>query len=208
MRANIFTASTEHGNLDVFQMPYNFFKVWIEALASCVSKTETLTSIGRARCADVLEIVAPNLCGTYLDYHMEPLVKAVIPGKPDTPADIQALECLERIRPQISKALNDRLLLKVAGSCCSIEIAEFFLAGGASVSLNIGGSRPILAAAKQTSLEAARFMEFLVTKGAITADSAVRFKGKVLSKLPGPRNIHNWIGITWEELVKESDPSA
>lgn len=207
--ANILRASTEHGNYEVFHMPY--FKVWMEASGWNKGVYSTLNLIGRTRCADVLETAVSNsyeIKGGYLNWRNEALVKGIIPEKPDTLAEILALECLERIKHQISKALKGSLLLKVAGGCCSIAIAEFLLSEGVSVNLNMAGSRPLLSAAKQTSLEAAKFMEFLVRKGAISADSVVRFKGKVLSELPGPRNIHKWIGITWEELVKESDPSA
>lgn len=207
---NIFTASTKHGNHDVFQTPDSLFKVWMNFGGWDFTTLSTLTSIGRARCADVLEIVASDLCElkrSMFDYHMQTLVKAVIPEKPDTPAEILALDCLERIKPQLSKNLNNRLLLKVAGGCCSIALTEFLLAEGASVSFQISGHRPLLSAAKQTSLEAAKFMEFLLRKGVPSADFDARFKGKVVSELPGPRNIHKWIGITWEELVQQKLPS-
>lgn len=206
--AKILRASTEQGNYEVFQMPS--FKLWIDSSGLGRLKASTLNLIGCTRCPDVLETAVSNLreIKGKLTWHTEALIKGVIPEKPDTSAEIQALVCLERIKPQLSKVLSERLLLKVAGGCCSIAIAEFLLAEGASVNLNIGGHRPILSAAKQTSLEAAKFVEFLVREGATTADFNIQFRGKALSELSGPRNIHNWIGITWEELVKKSGPSA
>lgn len=207
--ANILKASTKHGNYEVFYMPS--FKLWMDTSGWTNFVYRTLTSIGRTRSPDVLETAVSNsyeVKDSYVRWRVESLVEGVIPLLPDTPAEIRALECLERIKHQLSKALYDRLLLKVAGRCCSIEIAEFSLAGGASIKVSIGGSTPLLAAAKQTSLEAAKFMEFLMRKGATTADSAVRFRGKALSELPGPKNIHNWMGITWEELVKQNTLSV
>lgn len=207
--ADILKASIKHGNYDVFQISPSVFKAWRTTYPGRDGLIRsTLTFIGHTRCADILEIVASELCSTenktklHQD-QMQSLAAALIPKKPDTPAEIMALECLKRIKPHLWSTLNGFLLLKVAEGCCSIAIAEFLRAEGASVDRSMKGSRPILSAAKHTSLEAAKFMEFLVREGATTSDSVVRFKGRALSELPGPRNIHNWIGITWEELVPQ-----
>lgn len=207
MYANILRASTEHGNYDVFKMPYNLFKVFIRASDWNTVVYSTLVFLGRTRCADVLEIVASTLHetgGGFLHFQIKALLERFIPENPDTAAEILAMECFERIKPYLLMRHINPLILKVAGGCCSIAIAKLLLAEGASVNISIGGHRPLLSAAKQTSMEAAKFMEFLVRKGANSEDYVHRFKGKTLSELPGPRNIHKWIGITWEELIKQN----
>lgn len=216
MYEKILRASTEHGNYDVFQMPCKLFNEWVR---HAWYDTDTLSTpvrrmlffIGRTRCADLLETVVSKLCEIkgeskaedhIFSLWLKELVVAAIPGrKPDTLAEILALECLDRVKLQLSKKLLNRLLLEVAGRCCSIAIAEFLLAEGALVNSSSGGQWPLFTAAGQTNLEAAKFMELMVRKGAQTG---IDLNGQVLGELPGPRNIQKWIGITWEELTKNT----
>lgn len=196
----ILRASIEYRGDNMFRMSSQLLITWFEA--SGHEKETVLILMGRARRADLLEMVVSTLrksIPSFVGHGFEKeLFVSVIPGQPDKLAETLALECLERIKPYVSRH-SDRLLLAVAGGCCSVAIAEFLCAQGAQVDCVFGGSRPILSAAKQTSLEAAKFMEFLLKKG---AKPMGEFKGKNLSDLPGPRNIHKWIGITWEELVE------
>lgn len=199
----ILRASVDHGNHDVFRI-FWLFSIWLtDDISRKNSISSTLSLIGRTRRADLIEIVVSNLWIVYKkrlrgNWSLAHLLIGIIPGQPDAQAEIMALECLERFKPHVS-GYSDRLLLAVARGCCSVVIAEFLCAEGARVEWAFGGSRPILPAAKQTSLEAAKLMEFLLKKG---AKSTGMFKGKPLSDFPGPRNIHKWIGITWEELVE------
>lgn len=211
----IFRASTAHGNYDVFQMPCKLFNEWAKGISGDgfkLPKNHTLPLIGSARRADLLEIVVSNICETKgedmdkVDYRLKEVLTPVIPETPDTLAEIMALECLERVKLRLSTKLLNRLLLEVARACFSIAIAEFLLAEGADVNSASGAMRPLLSAAKQDSLEAAKFMEFLLRKGANPKPpQSLRSN---LDGLPGPRNIQKWIGITWEELVKQNTLSV
>lgn len=208
----IFRASINHGNYDVFRQSCNLFRAWCHE-GELRTRYAMMRAVGQTRRADLVEIVSSHMiamnASNTRSWNFKELLEAVIPRKPDTQAEILALECFERIHPQLSECSN-YLLTQLARRCCSIAIAEFFLANGAAIDglydSSTGAQGPIYNAAKQTNREAAKFMEFLVKKGARTA---FRIRGgKALSKLPGPKNIQKWIGITWEELIKQNTPSV
>lgn len=204
----IFRASIDHGNYDVFRQSCVLFQDWYRNQTS-ITIDPVMKAVGRKRCADLLEIISSSLLAMNADWSLREVLTAVIPRKPDTQAEIMALECFERIQPP-PPYHSSYLLAELAGHCCSIAIAEFFLANGAAVDglydARTGTQGPIYSAAKQTNREAAKFMEFLVKRGART-EIRIRM-GKKLSEFPGPKNIQNWIGITWEELTKQNTPSV
>lgn len=199
MRRNIISASIEHGDpcllLKLCKTSNNQATFWTDA---------ELRLIMRTRCWDLIEALFINFRNEMFTRPIKRmfryLIADIIPQEPDMEAEILALECLERIQHHLSGHLKFSLIDLGIG-CCSIAIAEFLIARGASIDIGRGNLRPISVAAKQTSQEAAKFMEFLVRKGAQTS---LQVKGKALSEFPGPRNIQKWIGITWEELIKQS----
>lgn len=194
-------ASIQYRDDNTFRMPPQLFSTWVQESSSKGVHTMMIL-IGRTRRADLIEVAVCNIWETLHEaeakLRTESLLIAVIPVQPDAQAEILALECFKRVRPLVSRH-SDRLLLAVAGGCCSVVIAEFLCTEGARVDCVFGGSRPILSAAKQTGLEAAKLMAFLLRKG---AKSSFVFGHKTLSEFPGPMNIHKWIGMTWEELVE------
>lgn len=204
----IFRASIDHGNYDVFQQSCSLFQDWHHQ-GHYLTAHVIMRSVGQTRRADLVEIVSSNMAAmdpSGIEFgSFKTLLAAVIPRKPDIQAEILALECLERIQPHLLNHLNS-LLTDLGRGCCSIAIAEFLLAEGAAVDgYTRAGHRPISTAAKQTNREAAEFMEFLVKRGARTD---LRIQGTELRDFPGPKNIQTWIGITWEELVKQNTPSV
>lgn len=206
---DIIQALVENGHYDVIPRVCD-----IVDHSSGLWNVPLLFFIGRTRRADLIKIVLPSLGNlspsslahdTWLNWRY--LFEGILPRKPDPQAEILALECLNSLQSDLStfSKLPKILLIELAANCCSIAIAEFLLANGATVDFSNGGLRPLTAAAKQNSQEAAEFMRFLVRKGARIPSKA---RGKAFSELPGPRNVQKWIGVTWEELVKQNDPSA
>lgn len=210
----IFRAAVDHGNYDVFRMPCTLFNEWNSPSTQGLHGRSrwvgpTLKLIGHTRRAELLETVASSLREMAPSFRelwkFTTLFSAVIPQESDTQAEILALECFERLKPHLSQYSN-HILTNLGARCCSIAIAEVLLASGADInggSLRTNG--PLVSAARQTSPEAARFMEFLVRNGSRTS---IRIQNKDLSELPGPMNIQKWIGITWEDLVKQNIPSV
>lgn len=200
----IIKASVERGHYDVVQSicRYDQGKLWNKSI---------LRFVGTKRCADLIEIVLPSIDVLEWrspdgDLGWRALFNEIIPLRPDAQEEILALACLDKLQSHLSsyKNLSKLLLLDLARRCCSIAIAELLLANGAEIDFGSGGLSPLTCAAQENSREAAKFMEFLVRKGARTS---IRTRGKLLSELPGPKNIQKWIGITWTELVEIKLPS-
>lgn len=192
LRREIMHASVEHGNYEVIPTICGGYED-----PSSIWDVKTLHFVGSTRCADVIDKVLSTFVdnSSYLESDLRMLFEKIIPEEPDTKAEILALECLNSLQRHLrrSSKLPGFLLTILSKRCFSIAIAEFLLANGAAIDFANGGLRPLAFAAKQTSREAAEFMEFLVKKGAQTS---LMFKGQALSELPGPRNIQRWIGIT------------
>ena len=100
--------------------------------------------------------------------------------------------------------IND-LFHELGKGCWSLIIAEFLLVKAKTVGFGgaawEGPNGLIYDAANRTSQETAKFMELLVRRGEVTE---FEFNGKPLGEFRGPKNIQKWIGITWEELVKQT----
>lgn len=208
----IFKASVKHGNYDVFRGPNELLTFWKYHTRHrpAPARTGPFHLVGSTRCVDLIEAI---LSANYLEQpdlvvssHVEfsPLCLSTIPSEPDAQQELLALECLSRVKSHyLFSTVLHALFISVGKGCCSIAIAEFLLANGANIdwSTTIVSQIPIVFAARKTSKEAARFIEFLVRKGATTP---MRVRGKAFRDLPGPKNIQNWIGITWDELVRQS----
>ena len=85
----------------------------------------------------------------------------------------------------------------------SITIAEYLLRNGVDVNIKAsGGATALYAASKYSTKRGAEFMKFLLESG---ADPQINPPGKKSIKdRPGPRRISKWFGISWEQLVEES----
>lgn len=91
----------------------------------------------------------------------------------------------------------------------SIEIAEYLLKNGANINTKGSNSRPrgaspLHLAARKSSLNAAKFVKFLLESG---ADPFLKVRDRLPGDQYGAQKISKWLGITWDELV-ESTVSA
>ncbi|KAI0415692.1 hypothetical protein F5X98DRAFT_388586 [Xylaria grammica] len=106
-----------------------------------------------------------------------------------------------------------RYLRHVAEFNFSRTLARFLLDMGADVNGRVATwhKTALQYAARNTSLEAAEMMEFLLLHGADpeTHQQARRFRGKLpqgkkISEEEGAQNIQRWLGKTWEELIEDT----
>lgn len=204
----IFEASIDYGNHDVFFGPHGLFTFWRYHTRDW-SRPERLSlyrSIGKSRCLDLIEAVSFELShNSYSDarFELTTVCLSLIPPRPDSQAELLALECLGQIKTHTGfKNMSQDLFKELGRGCCSINIAEFLLENGADINgEGATGDWPILFAARQNNLASAKFIEFLVRQGAHTS---ITWRRRELSDFPGPKNIQEWIDITWEELVEQS----
>jgi hypothetical protein len=106
-------------------------------------------------------------------------------------------------RSSWSKALN-----VTAETTCSVKLADVLLRYGARIHYDsaLQPFPPLLHAAKKDTLESAKFLRLLLYHGAdpeCNERPSVSMKWKV-SEMKGPRGIHKWLKISWEELVEEA----
>ncbi|KAJ3542097.1 hypothetical protein NM208_g4030 [Fusarium decemcellulare] len=101
-----------------------------------------------------------------------------------------------------------RTLCVVARTTCSLKLASWLLEHGAKVNhvkAAMAGP-PLLLAAKKDRLEAARLMRFLLYQGADPecTNRDPKATRRTVSTMKGPKGLHKWLGISWEELVEEA----
>ncbi|KAK2017314.1 hypothetical protein LZ32DRAFT_576756 [Colletotrichum eremochloae] len=104
-----------------------------------------------------------------------------------------------------SRYLGDGLV-NIASTTCSINLTQVFLDAGADVNWRRSDKylTPLHCAAKKTTEEAARLMEFLLYHGADPASSS---KHRRLEDEKGVLQISRWLGISWGELVEKTRAS-
>ncbi|CAH0041024.1 unnamed protein product [Clonostachys rhizophaga] len=107
----------------------------------------------------------------------------------------------------------------VADTTCSIRLAKYLLEHGAATDAHRGETirTPLHRACRKDTAEAAEFIKFLLYQGASPNSSAVpqaprgskrdgqkpiRGPRRVASDEIGAKNISQWLGIPWEELVR------
>ncbi|KAI1157383.1 hypothetical protein F5B18DRAFT_209830 [Nemania serpens] len=102
-----------------------------------------------------------------------------------------------------SKGWANTALRNVAEVGFSIPLASYLLKQGADINKrqSIEARTALECAAKSTSLEAARMVEFLLLNGANPGESQV---GKNICEEKGAKGIHRWLDVTWDELVKKT----
>ncbi|KAI8630272.1 NACHT domain protein [Xylariaceae sp. FL1651] len=103
-------------------------------------------------------------------------------------------------------------LVAVAATTCSVDLVEYLLASGAEVDYRRSAKyyTPLCHAARQDTAEAAELMRFLLHHGADPDAEHVdrrRIYKNLTTKIrdqKGPKGISKWLGITWDELVAET----
>lgn len=100
---------------------------------------------------------------------------------------------------------NSIALFNVARTTCSIDLASAFLRQGADINSRSNvlalAQTPLLAAATHSSLQAANFMRFLLLQ---EANPRYRQYHAAINEQRGPLEVIKWLGITWDELVKQA----
>jgi len=192
--ARVLSAAIEQENCAIFRA------INIQQLATSLDNErkmiELIGAAGAKRCPDLVEVISPQIPPPfYLDF-----LARLIPWRPNEIAEISALECLHRIRThRYLQRYSDMALRELGGRCCSIPLAKFFLENGASADGPTDtGHAPIFAASGHDTIQAAEFMRFLLQNGANPETTYIK---QNLKERPGPKNIHKWLGVTWDELV-------
>lgn len=105
-----------------------------------------------------------------------------------------------------------RTLRHVARLGCSVTLATELLSRGASVNFQSRGDErtALHCAARNDSVEGAEMIQFLLLKGA-DPEATLRIYDRrsptIIKRIrdeKGARNIHDWIGKSWDELVEET----
>jgi len=107
--------------------------------------------------------------------------------------------------PVLGRSWLNGTLRTVAGTGFSIPLAEYLLQQGAEINNREGQHRAtaLQRAAKSTSFNAARMMEFLLLNGA-DPDVDYGANHRRVHEEAGAKGIHRWIDKTWDELVEET----
>lgn len=161
------------------------------------------------RSPDMIEILLQyDPTATQESYRQRELV-AMIPSESGPELEARVIKCLDLLRSRASNewAFHDCFKCN-AKRCCSIAIAKYLLKSGVDVDYTSKSNKPFSAtalymASGKKGQRAAELMKFLLQSG---ADPKRIPKGsKVpMSDRPGPANISKWLGISWEQLVDES----
>ena len=89
----------------------------------------------------------------------------------------------------------------------SIAVAKYLLKNGVSINAPDLTQSPsataLYLASAKTSLRAAELMKFLLESGA-SPEAKPNGETGSLSQRPGPANISQWFGLSWDQLVEES----
>jgi hypothetical protein len=95
------------------------------------------------------------------------------------------------------------ILSSVAASSCSINLSQYALNHGCLVDgrYNSGCPTALHVAARKTTREAAKLMEFLLLQGADPNEGTAK---KRTGDEKGARQVSQWLGVTWEQLVERT----
>ena len=96
-------------------------------------------------------------------------------------------------------------LVNVVSTTCSVRLAEFLIKGGAEVDHRRSTKyrTPLHYAARQTTVEAAEMMKFLLFCGADPEAKTPRTNLRIQDE-KGAKGISKWLGMSWEELVTKA----
>lgn len=201
----LFLAAADKENLAVFRA-YNVQQLAVSYKME-LGMVEVLRRVADRRSPELTEVVWCQIPATeYLTF-----LSRLIPPKQSLGADRLALECYHKIlevSPRRHHGPGFQKCIRELGTrCCSIALAKFFLKNGADVEGSVSNRNelhtPLYAASGNMSLEAAQLMQFLLENGAA---SDVTYHKLPLRERPGAKNIHRWLGITWDDLVAAHGP--
>lgn len=129
----------------------------------------------------------------------------MLPLLPDISQEARTIQCLSLLRGWTkSEKVLEYCFVGNAQRCCSIAIAEYLLQHGVDVNTSTENGRiSLYLASHSKSKRAAELMKFLLESGA-DPRMASGPRDRPVADRPGPRNISKWFGISWEQLVEES----
>ncbi|KAL7754599.1 hypothetical protein ACKLNR_002808 [Fusarium oxysporum f. sp. zingiberi] len=147
-----------------------------------------------------------GIAGTAADAAKGLAFKGVISTTKNNPnCERMMLDVWERFKvlETIQEQTRHRILSNIASSTCSINLARYALDHGCWVD-DKSTPRSLTAlqmAARNTTEQAAKFMEFLLVQG---ADPHKRTASKRIGDEKGAQQISRWLGLTWEQLVEKT----
>jgi hypothetical protein len=94
----------------------------------------------------------------------------------------------------------------VANTTCSVQLGKGLLKYGAKIEGATSLMSPLRVAARKSSAENAEFMKFLLVSGAnpYAASRGRRRTDKKISEEKGAQEISQWLGVSWDELVSQT----
>ncbi|RHZ66042.1 hypothetical protein CDV55_107640 [Aspergillus turcosus] len=125
---------------------------------------------------DIANTSSPEMFELFAEYgagarNYQKLFRKLLPAKPDTLAEINALKCMRAMGNALDIRGYETCLIVLSDRNCSVSIARFCLENGASVEAplarGMGGESPFKRAARKTTPEAAQLREFLCEHSAL-----------------------------------------
>ncbi len=151
--------------------------------------------------------LVPQLVGT-----TNPLARAVLERlfrqsiftdiKDNIKKEERVKHTLEELKEKLEWELKGEILLRIARSSCSIPLTGTLLSLGVDINYSSDRGRkmtPLRIASTKTTREAALFMRYLLANGANP-----RYRGYDIGEERGAKEIIQWVGSTWEELVAQT----
>lgn len=145
----------------------------------------------------------PNLSYAILGDKM--LISLSATPKPED--EVEIITCVDMALNYFSNKIAALSVLFVsnANSFCSVTLAKYLLRQGVNIDtqLHSAGDTALCRAAYLRSRAAAEFMKFLLESG---ADPKLKLPGKQkdITDFRRSKNVSKWLGVSWEELVSQS----
>ena len=128
-----------------------------------------------------------------------------MPLPPDRFKEARVIQCLSLLRDRTKETKAfENCFVENAQRCYSIAIAKFLLRNGVNVNTTRRGYTALFWASTRRDQRAAELMRFLLESGADPDFKSIRKGVTPIADNHGPRNISEWLGISWEQLVEES----
>ena len=158
---------------------------------------------------DMIEILLPYKPKDTSGSTREKNLCAMIPREINPNLETRVIRCLDLLRNWPRNRSEFQKCLKInAERGCSIAIAKYLLTSGVDVNYLGAGSLPhagtaLYIASGRKDRPGADLMKFLLESGADPTKIPSRSRVP-MSDRPGPANISERFGISWEQLVEES----
>lgn len=139
-----------------------------------------------------------------MSYAAAPIIRAT-QGRADRELILLSLWKAKKLFEDCNDVNKGDALVNIASTTCSIKLAEFVTGCGAKVDFRRSDKylTPLHHAARQTTAEAAKFMEFLLVRGADPEASAVRSNVRIRDE-KGAKGISKWLDKSWDEVVAKA----